>query len=483
MKPITFSSSVKYASWLEYLLILGELKDVPVCAGLGKCGRCKIKFLDKAPKPTLKEAELLTIEEINEGIRLACEHVPKKGEEAIPLFKKEKGLSLAQEVDLLGIDIGTTTLKWGGIRENKFVLLGKKINPQMGAGSEVISRLEFALKENNLFFLRELLLEDLQSIIGNHNKPMCITGNSVMVYLLLGKDVSSLSKSPFFLTYKGNTWEKILGKKAYIPPLLGPFVGADISSGLYFILEQDSEYPFLFCDFGTNGEMVLAKNEREIFCTSVAMGPALEGVGLSFGGVFSENSLSKLELLDLVKNKLPQANFRITGTGYLYLLSLLLNLDILDRKGHFQPGSNWKLNLNLQYKNNKLFLNKEVYLDGKDIEEILKVKAALNWGINFLLTKGGIAFKDIKSIYVSGALGSNLTADVLVNLGFFPLTWEEKIVFLDNSALKGALKLLAAKKSEEEIGKIFVSTRYFNLAEDITRREQFVDYMFFEFVN
>ncbi|KPU45680.1 phenol hydroxylase P5 protein [Oxobacter pfennigii] len=45
--------------------------DFP-CGGIGKCGKCKVKVLKGAQKPTSKEEKHLDEKEIEEGIRLAC---------------------------------------------------------------------------------------------------------------------------------------------------------------------------------------------------------------------------------------------------------------------------------------------------------------------------------------------------------------------------------------------------------------------------
>ena len=42
------------------------------CGGLGKCGKCKVKVLSSIGPPTKEEEELLSEEELNQGIRLAC---------------------------------------------------------------------------------------------------------------------------------------------------------------------------------------------------------------------------------------------------------------------------------------------------------------------------------------------------------------------------------------------------------------------------
>nr|DAD54094.1 TPA_exp: ferredoxin [Clostridium autoethanogenum DSM 10061] len=46
--------------------------DFP-CGGMGTCGKCRIKILDKNLKATEKELKFLEEKELKEGIHLACE--------------------------------------------------------------------------------------------------------------------------------------------------------------------------------------------------------------------------------------------------------------------------------------------------------------------------------------------------------------------------------------------------------------------------
>ena len=42
------------------------------CGGKGTCGKCKVRFLQDAPKPQEAERKSFTEHEIREGYRLAC---------------------------------------------------------------------------------------------------------------------------------------------------------------------------------------------------------------------------------------------------------------------------------------------------------------------------------------------------------------------------------------------------------------------------
>ncbi|SDO01480.1 Uncharacterized 2Fe-2 and 4Fe-4S clusters-containing protein, contains DUF4445 domain [Desulfonauticus submarinus] len=471
-------------NWLENLFLKGFFQETPLCTGIGRCGKCKIKFLSNLPLVTDKEKEILSCAELREGFRLACEHFPQDNQNIIYDYQNtrfEHNYDLKQ-IDILGIDIGTTTLKWGGFDSSKnFLFLGQKINPQMGAGAEVLSRVSFAL-ENDISYLQEIILKDIQLIWNGFKGKIGIVGNTVMMYLLLGENIKELSYAPFQISLKGGIWRTLKEKKIYIPPFFGAFVGADISAGLAYIEEiKKPKYPYLFCDFGTNGEIVLVKDKDDILCTSVALGPALEGIGLRFGASYNKEAISSFFLsLDGINGFNKKEKFRITGTGYLSLIDIFLKIGIVNRDGHFNNQFNFK-RLKNNLRDSCFYLTKYVFIDEKDIEEILKVKAAINLGIIFLLNKAKLKFNDISSVWISGVLGCNLVEDILINLGFFPFEFENKIKFIENSALKGLCLILADKTIRKNVEEWLQKSTYYNLSNFSDFLQYFVKAMNFNF--
>ena len=63
------------AVWLS-----GLVPPLPLCGGLGRCGRCRLRFRRAAPPPLPAESAVFTPEELAVGWRLACRHtVPEAG--------------------------------------------------------------------------------------------------------------------------------------------------------------------------------------------------------------------------------------------------------------------------------------------------------------------------------------------------------------------------------------------------------------------
>ena len=63
---------------------------------------------------------------------------------------------------------------------------------------------------------------------------------------------------------------------------IGPYVGADITSGILVTQLERRPGVVLFVDIGTNGEIVLSDNGR-LLAASTAAGPAFEGMNIRHG--------------------------------------------------------------------------------------------------------------------------------------------------------------------------------------------------------
>ncbi len=441
------------------LFVQGFFKDVPLCGGLGICGNCEILCSVNPPQPSSKDLEYFSLKKLQFGWRLACSHYPVRNQHVkIPDHKMPPDLiqTSTDRAFCLGIDIGTTALKWAFVRDNARISYGRAINPQMGAGPDIMSRLSFAREDpDHQDLLKNLLRDDIRSILDLGPVPddqVCITGNPTMIHFLLGRDISGLAVSPYSLDYAGGSSEQVEGysNKVFIPPLWSPFAGADISAGLFWILEKiQPPYPFLLADFGTNGELVLALSPDKYLVTSIALGPALEGVGLRFGSPFQHGVASGF-ILDSQGFKTTDAwqTARVSGSGYISLLAHLLRLKLISVSGHFLPGRTpLARKIQEKIKNGRLNLTDSFYLEARDIEEILKVKAAFTLALSFLCAQADLTVEKLKTIFIAGALGEHSSSGDLETLGFLPPGFSHKCQVLGNTSLKGAI-LLACDNSK-----------------------------------
>ena len=443
------------------LFINGFSAGVPLCAGLGICGKCALIVHENPPGPSAKDYEFFSRADLTRGWRLGCSHYPQPGQTyEIPEAERQSEFfwSSKTAVSGLGIDVGTTSIKWGFRHECGQISSGQAMNPQMGAGPDIMSRLSFALENHhNHKFLQKLIIERADSILnlaGMEPGHACITGNPAMIYLMLGRDVSGLAVSPYALDYSGGSLETIgsSGFAAFIPKLWSPFAGADLSAGLEWILEAKKPlYPFLLADFGTNGELVLALSPEKYLVTSVALGPALEGIGLRFGSPFRQGTAAGFILNS--QGIEPEGRWdkgRVSGSGYISLVGHLIRLNLLTAAGHFSPGKSPVARMIQQnIRDGRMYLGKNFFIDGRDVEEILKVKAAFSLAFGFLCAHAGIAPDELKTIFIAGALGEHANIKDLETLGFFPPGSSNKCCVAGNTALKGAV-MLAGDESRQE---------------------------------
>ncbi len=449
------------ATLAQQIWLSGRVRPPALCSGLGRCGRCRVRFLSPAPQCTPEEGAVLSPAEAAQGVRLACRH-PARAEGEIRLFPapepRRRVLSETRQPLLLAVDLGTTGLQWRALTPaGECAAEGWDLNPQMGGGSEIMSRLALAASPRGKARAAELVRAHLRGVIRSLPGPVneiCLAANPAMTALFLEQDTEGLAHAPYRLDYPGGRTETLPDlPPVFIPPQIAPFVGGDLSAGALFIRERERpEYPFLLVDLGTNGEFVLALNEDAGLCAGVPLGPALEGIGLRCGMPAEEGAISAFCLepgglrASVIGGAAPRG---VCATGWLSLLRILLRGGLLSPEGIFQrsaPASPLGRKLAaLVYEEGgevRLALPGGLFLCGQDVEAVLAVKAAFSLTLERLLARAGLRSGDMRRIFIAGALGEHARAEDLETLGFFPPGAGARFTALGNSALEGAQLLL-----------------------------------------
>ncbi len=161
----------------------------------------------------------------------------------------------------IAIDIGTTTVAAAAfqLKTGKFLFSEGAENPQRRAGSDVMARISFAVSkdkknaEKNLLFLKNEIVSCVETLCRNlfekvsfsfisdragraRISKIVITGNTTMLSLFLGLDVSGLAvfpfKSPsdFGFTKSGSEFFKsdfLKNAEVFFPPAPSAFFGSD----------------------------------------------------------------------------------------------------------------------------------------------------------------------------------------------------------------------------------------------------------------
>lgn len=487
-------------------LLKGLLSDAGIkvslpCAGMGRCGKCRVKFLSGAPKAGFQDKSFLSEKEIEDGVRLLCRAVLTE-DAGIALedstLKEEEILASGKMLKIkpgknpdpetmtswgVAIDIGTTTIGLmiiGMNQQKEHYIYGvfSGINHQRAFGADVISRIA-AAGEGHGKELSDLIRKDILELIDKALAStgvkkldvIAITGNTTMLHLLRGYDVTGLGKYPYKpfsveteRIYASDIWESMLSDclnsaRVLIMPGISAFVGADIVADIYAENMTKKNYSDLLIDLGTNGEMAFWDG-RQLFVTSTAAGPVFEAGGISCGMAAVPGAISGVQIendkvrLETIKNAEP---IGICGSGVLEAVSELVRNKIVDETGllteeYFSEG----FPLTTE--------GKEIRITQSDIRNVQLGKAAL-YAAQKELLKG----EKPEYITVCGGYGSYLMREKIKYLKLFPYE-DSHILTSDSTALLGCMLLLkAALMGADEEDKVISEL------EDIVKKAQLVE--------
>lgn len=480
--------------------ILQEMKDFRMpCAGHGRCGKCKVYAQGMLSEPKEQERNYLTKEELESGIRLACQtkvlgpcNISLIQEDTIDVllekeiiqpFVMEGAKPMFQKLGV-AVDIGTTTLALS--LHDKHGLIGQAgvINPQVAFGADVISRIEHSLNGKG-----EQLAKSVQSGIADLLEQVCqtyghrveeidtlvITGNTVMLYLLMKKHPKSLSFAPFQADWLAGQWVETsdlsLGcpnAKVYLPYCISAFVGADITMALLYTNICRDKKKRLLVDIGTNGEVAFWTGEK-LLCCSTAAGPAFEGTGLTMGMTASTGAISKVCLeeetfhVQVIGNQEP---IGICGSGVIDAVACLLQSERMDETGYLEEE--------------EIVLAGNVKITQEDIRKIQLAKSAICAGIEAVLHQEGINIEELDELLIAGGFGSKIDLANAIKIGLLPQMDVKKIKVCGNSALAGAELLLCNRELLEKQKEILQISQSFDLATNAFFQEKYIEGMLFE---
>ena len=420
-------------------------------------------------------------EELAAGWRLTCRHaVPVSPANGLGLELPEEDFAEVQAGErpatapraagdlALAVDLGTTSLCWAvaalGSAEDRVLAEGHCLNPQAGAGADVVSRLAVAGEADGRARLARLARRAVRGIVeecgarGGNVRRICLAANTAMTAIFLDRDVSGLCAAPYRTECHGHETAFLPGfPPIYIPPLPGPFVGGDVSAGLAWLMANAAPRPLVLADLGTNGELALLMPDDTLLFASVPLGPALEGIGPACGCPAAPDVVTRFELGAGGLEALSPDGRRdgvargISATGYLSLLGVLRRCGVLDEAGLFAGADALSLMPlsrrvagGLDRGQGILRLPRGLRLEAGDVEAFLKVKAAFALALEALLDAGRVRAGDLRRLCVAGALGGNVPAADLAVLGFVPSCLETRVHPVGNASLAGA-SLLARR--------------------------------------
>jgi uncharacterized 2Fe-2S/4Fe-4S cluster protein (DUF4445 family) len=462
-----------------------------LCNGRGKCGKCKVQ-LDVELPLTSVEAKLLSVAQIKDNIRLACQHPILEEEvnaanidqENIVVLGLDKGhVNIhKKKSDLLcAIDLGTTTVVMVLIDGSSGEVLNQHTftNPQRTYGADVLSRIEVTLSHNDSChrLIKGEIKKAIVDIVARYQpKSMSIgiTGNTTMTHLWLNADVKPLIQIPYRPSVADVTYQSIRneleidvdGDITVYPPI-GAYLGADILAAIALFDLFDTKKNILFVDLGTNGEIVLACN-GQLYATSTAAGPAFEGVNMSSGCGAVDGAIDHFfnDRGELVFSTINEASpVGICGSGYIDLISCLLE-GSLESSGYMAEEM-------------VFYNNPKVSITQKDIREFQLAKAAIRSGMDMCLIRAKITYEHLDLLMIAGGFGKHINLDAAIHIGLIPNQCKENTVFVGNTSLAGCVSWLTNEKevpTKDEIS----SVKVIDLAGSSQWLQLFTEHMMFE---
>lgn len=346
-------------------------------------------------------------------------------------------------------DIGTTTicLSLVDLKTKQELSRAACLNSQVKFGEDVISRIDFCLRnKNNLKKLQRALISDINKLIRrllkqtqahkNNIREMLLVGNTAMQHLFLGIDPSPLVTPPYKAKQRGlfvrhaGLLQLNINKTAQVKflPAIAGFVGADILSEIVALKLHKKRGKNLLIDIGTNGEIVFSDN-RNITVASCAAGPAFEGRHIKHGMAATDGAIEAVGLknnrlrLKTVNDKIPQG---ICGSGLIDALSLMLDLGLIEKSGRINKEF-------ILYESDK----KNITVCQQDVRQMQLAKSAIRSGIELML-KNSKKAASIDNIYISGVFGNYINIKNAKAIGLLPKIASKKIIFCGNLALHGA---------------------------------------------
>jgi uncharacterized 2Fe-2S/4Fe-4S cluster protein (DUF4445 family) len=398
----------------------------------------------------------------------------------------------------VALDIGTTTLAAGlvDLGTGKVVALDAELNPQIAFGADVISRIVYMrdsperrekLQKELIKGLNQLLLR-MCRLAGRERERIfeaTVVGNTTMLHSLLGLDALYIALAPYVgilnraLCLPANELGLQIHPRGrvHILPAIASFVGADTVAVILATRLQQTRVPRLAIDIGTNGEVMLATKDG-ILTASTAAGPAFEGGRIKFGMRATKGAISSFQATPFVDyTVIGSAVARgICGSGLMDLVAELFRVGVLDRKGRMllpsETGSSLAAELaqrvRVRGEEREFVVSRneeaEITLTQQDVRELQLAKGAIRAGIDLLMKEADINTGDIREVLLSGVFGNYINREKAVILGLIPPFPLERIHFIGNGAMDGALRALLNLEERRRADEISAQVHHVELS-------------------
>lgn len=400
----------------------------------------------------------------------------------------------------MAIDIGTTTvvgmlinLETGAILQN-----AARYNQQVEMADDVASRISTGKSVQGRERLQRLVVLDTinpivdsvchaEGISRDAIESFSIAGNTVMMHLLLGLDVSNIGKLPFnpCVRYPEMVTARHLRMHGHpeahveVIPAISGYIGGDITADICVANLEDHPDGTLLVDIGTNAEIVL-KDRNELICCATPAGPAFEGGGLLHGCRASKGAIAHVAIgpdlefsLECIDDDPPKG---VCGSAIIDFIAEGYKRGLINRAGRFfvrrleECGRHVKIDVAGQSvhacmltKHGESCGDSPILVTEADIAQILQAKAAIFSGIKTLLEQQSRSLDNVVRILLAGGFARHINIENAMCIGMLPRLPSESFMVTGNSALAGAYLALVDRKRAQIMREIHMRPRIVEL--------------------
>jgi len=317
-----------------------------------------------------------------------------------------------------------------------------------------------------------------------------------MIHLLLSMDPSHIRRQPYVPT--ANFIPVLRAAEAGINinprgllscvPGVSSYVGGDTTAGILSSGIYQKAQTCILIDIGTNGEIVLGNRDFLVACAASA-GPAFEGSGVTSGMRASSGAIQKVKIdkkdfsveYSTIQNALPRG---ICGSGYIDLLSEMLEAGIIDKSGKIKVSGRRIRSGN----NDQEFVvcfkediqsQADIVITEADIENLKRSKGAIYSATSILVKHLALEFSAVSKIFIAGGFGTYLDIEKAIRIGLLPDLERSKFVFIGNSSLAGSREILLSDSAMSQANALASKITYFELSVDPGYMEEYGQALFF----
>lgn len=465
----------------------------------------------KQPDAAPLQASLSTIRSLGAVMRDAGWKVTVTlgDRQAVTELLQVSGADTTKQLFGIAFDIGTTTItgQLVDLRTGRNAAAKAAYNKQATFGSDVITRIIYAKKDNGLEQLHDAVVDTANGIIRElvassgvdmNDLAYCVAaGNTTMLHLLMSIDPAYIRHDPY--TPTANYLPVVRAAETdiqinphgllYAVPGVASYVGGDIVAGVLASGLYEAEELSLLIDIGTNGEIVLGNREFMVCCAASA-GPAFEGSGVSCGmraskGAVQQVTLSPGSFESRCVTIAGEPASGICGSGYIAALSQMLSAGLIDRSGKIKVDSHARVREGEAGREFLLLAKdeagslKDIVISEADIENLKRAKAAVYAAVSVLAKYMDMRLEDIKKVYIAGGFGTYLEIESAVRIGLLPDLPRNCLHFIGNSSLAGARQILLSRKARSTAEEAARKMTYLELSVHPGYMDEYMAALFF----